>query len=55
MTAVADRCRRRADEFEHTIEGVRSDQWADPSSCEKWTARDVGAHRPGSRLAATRG
>jgi len=44
MTAVADRYRRRADEFEHTIEGVRQDQWADPSPCDRWTARDVVDH-----------
>ena len=44
MTAVADRYRRRADEFEHTIEGVRPDQWADQSPCEQWTARDVVGH-----------
>ena len=44
MTAVADRYRRRADEFEHTIEGVRPDQWADQSPCERWTARDVVDH-----------
>ena len=44
MTAVADRYRRRADEFERTIEGVRPDQWADQSPCERWTARDVVDH-----------
>jgi uncharacterized protein (TIGR03086 family) len=44
MTAVADRYRRRATEFEQTIEGVRPDQWADQSPCEKWTARDVVDH-----------
>jgi uncharacterized protein (TIGR03086 family) len=44
MTAVADRYRRRADEFELTIAGVRPDQWADQSPCEHWTARDVVDH-----------
>src|SRR5215510_4213163 len=44
MTAVADRYRRRADEFERTVEGVRPDQWPDQSPCERWTARDVVYH-----------
>src|SRR5262245_9591935 len=44
MTAVADRYRRRADEFERTVEGVRPDQWPDQSPCERWTARDVVDH-----------
>jgi uncharacterized protein (TIGR03086 family) len=44
VTAVADRYHRRADEFEHTIEGVRPHQWTDQSPCERWTARDVVDH-----------
>jgi uncharacterized protein (TIGR03086 family) len=44
VTEVADRYRRRAAAFQRTVEGVRPEQWADPSPCERWTARDVVDH-----------
>jgi uncharacterized protein (TIGR03086 family) len=44
MNEIADRYRRRADAFEAKVAAVRSDQWANPSPCEKWDARDVVDH-----------
>ncbi len=44
MSEIADRYRRRADDFERTVTAVRSDQWDNASPCEKWTARDVVEH-----------
>ncbi|RBQ18557.1 TIGR03086 family protein [Spongiactinospora rosea] len=44
MTEIADRYRRRADAFARTIDGVRPEQWADPSPCADWDARDVVRH-----------
>jgi uncharacterized protein (TIGR03086 family) len=44
MNEIADRYRRHADAFEAKVAAVRSDQWANPSPCEKWDARDVVDH-----------
>ncbi|MCE7002595.1 TIGR03086 family metal-binding protein [Kibdelosporangium philippinense] len=44
MNAIADRYRQHADAFERRIAAAHPDQWADPSPCEKWTARDVVDH-----------
>lgn len=44
MNEIADRYRKRADAFERKIAAVRPDQWANPSPCAKWTARDVVDH-----------
>lgn len=44
MGEIADRYRRRADDFERKVAAVRPGQWDDPSPCEKWTARDVVQH-----------
>lgn len=44
MNEIADRYRRHADAFEAKVAAVRSDQWTNPSPCEKWTARDVVDH-----------
>ncbi|MCP2166193.1 TIGR03086 family metal-binding protein [Goodfellowiella coeruleoviolacea] len=44
MTEIAQRYRRCADVVERTIAGVRDDQWANPSPCAAWTARDVVGH-----------
>lgn len=44
MNEIAERYRRRADAFDAKVAAVRPDQWADPSPCEKWTARDVVQH-----------
>jgi uncharacterized protein (TIGR03086 family) len=41
---VLARYRRRADAFERKVAAVRSEQWSNPSPCEKWTARDVVDH-----------
>lgn len=44
VNEIADRYRRHADAFEAKIAAVRPEQWANPSPCEKWTARDVVDH-----------
>ncbi|GIH73125.1 TIGR03086 family metal-binding protein [Sphaerimonospora thailandensis] len=44
MNEIADRYRRRADAFDAKAAAVRPDQWADPSPCARWTARDVVRH-----------
>ncbi|TWF77452.1 uncharacterized protein (TIGR03086 family) [Pseudonocardia hierapolitana] len=44
MNEIADRYRRHADAFEAKVAAVRSDQWTNPSPCEKWDARDVVDH-----------
>jgi uncharacterized protein (TIGR03086 family) len=44
VETVAERYRRRADSFEAQIAAVRPDQWANPSPCTAWTARDVVDH-----------
>ncbi len=38
---IAARYRIRADVFQRKIEGVRPEQWSNPSPCAKWTARDL--------------
>jgi len=44
VSAIADRYSRHADAFERKIIAVRTDQWANQSSCEAWSARDVVSH-----------
>ncbi|MFI6295442.1 TIGR03086 family metal-binding protein [Nonomuraea sp. NPDC050790] len=44
MNEIADVYRRRADAFEAKVAAVRPEQWADPSPCAQWTARDVVEH-----------
>lgn len=44
MSEPAERYRRRAETFERKVVAVRPDQWANPSPCERWTARDVVRH-----------
>ncbi|WP_043622659.1 TIGR03086 family metal-binding protein [Nonomuraea candida] len=44
MSETAERYRRRADAFERKVVAVRPEQWADPSPCAKWTARQVVGH-----------
>ncbi|MFE3451264.1 TIGR03086 family metal-binding protein [Nonomuraea sp. NPDC059194] len=44
MSETADRYQRRADAFERKVVAVRPDQWANPSPCAKWTARQVVQH-----------
>lgn len=44
MNEIVDRYRRRADAFDHLITAVRPKQWANPSPCVKWDARDVVRH-----------
>jgi uncharacterized protein (TIGR03086 family) len=41
---IAERYRRRAEAFERKVAGVRPEQWANPSPCARWTARDVVEH-----------
>ncbi|UBU14528.1 TIGR03086 family metal-binding protein [Nonomuraea gerenzanensis] len=44
MNEIADRYRRRAAAVEDKIAAVRPEQWANPSPCARWTARDVVRH-----------
>jgi len=44
VTEAGDRYRRRADAFEVLITNVAPGQWAQPSPCAGWNARDVVAH-----------
>jgi uncharacterized protein (TIGR03086 family) len=44
MTEIADRYRTLADAFETKVAAVRPEDWANPSPCEQWTARDVVGH-----------
>lgn len=44
MGEIAERYRRRAEQFERKVAAVRPDQWANQSPCEKWSARDVVDH-----------
>ncbi len=46
---IADRYRRRAATFTQTAVAVPDDQWAAPSPCAGWDARDVIAHVVGSQ------
>jgi uncharacterized protein (TIGR03086 family) len=41
---VAGRYRVRADAFERKVQAVGPDQWANPSPCAEWQARDVVRH-----------
>ena len=41
---IADQYRAHADDFERKVAAVRPDQWANPSPCAAWTARDVVGH-----------
>lgn len=41
---VIDRYQRRADAFEYKIANVTPDQWANPSPCGDWNAREVVQH-----------
>jgi uncharacterized protein (TIGR03086 family) len=43
-TEVAQRYRRRADAFEATVAAVDPADWARPSPCAEWDARDVVRH-----------
>jgi uncharacterized protein (TIGR03086 family) len=44
MTQTGDLYRARAAEFDRRVLAVGADQWANPSPCEGWTARDVVRH-----------
>jgi uncharacterized protein (TIGR03086 family) len=44
VNEIADRYRRHAEAFEAKVAAVRPDQWANPSPCEAWSARDVVDH-----------
>jgi uncharacterized protein (TIGR03086 family) len=44
VTEIIERYRRHADEFERKTAAVTPEQWANPSPCTQWTARDVVAH-----------
>jgi uncharacterized protein (TIGR03086 family) len=41
---IRDRYRRRADTFQTTVAAVGDDDWARPSPCAEWDARDVVRH-----------
>jgi uncharacterized protein (TIGR03086 family) len=44
MSEISERYARRASAFADTVAAVPDDQWAAPSPCEDWTARDVVGH-----------
>jgi len=44
VSQVADRYRTLSEAFEQRVRAVSPDQWAAPSPCEGWTARDVVRH-----------
>jgi uncharacterized protein (TIGR03086 family) len=44
MTAISDRYRRLSQRFTDLIAEVPADQWAAPSPCDGWSARDVLDH-----------
>jgi uncharacterized protein (TIGR03086 family) len=44
MGEIADRYRRRAEDFERKVAAVHADQWSNQSPCAAWTARDVVDH-----------
>ena len=44
MSATADRYRTLAAAFEAKVAAVGPDEWANPSPCSEWTARDVVGH-----------
>jgi uncharacterized protein (TIGR03086 family) len=44
MTDISDRYARLADAFTAKVAAVSEDQWANPSPCEEWTARDIVGH-----------
>jgi uncharacterized protein (TIGR03086 family) len=41
---AADQYRRRADRFQALVDGTAPEQWASPSPCAGWQARDIVAH-----------
>jgi uncharacterized protein (TIGR03086 family) len=41
---IAGRYQRRADAFERKVVAVRPEEWANPSPCAEWQARDVVRH-----------
>ena len=44
MSEISERYARRASAFAEKVAAVSEDQWAAPSPCEDWTARDVVGH-----------
>jgi uncharacterized protein (TIGR03086 family) len=44
MTETADRYRTNAAHFGDLVAGVATDQWAAPTPCEAWTARELVEH-----------
>lgn len=41
---ITARYQRRADRFEQSVAAVAATDWANPSPCAEWTARDVVGH-----------
>lgn len=54
ITQLADRYRRRVDDFHRKVAAVEPDQWSHQSPCDDWTARDVVAHVVDMHLALLR-
>jgi len=50
MTEISDRYRKLAADFTAEVAAVPDDQWAAPSPCEGWTARDVVGHVVGAQM-----
>jgi len=44
VSDIADRYRRRANDFERKVAAVQSDQWSNQSPCDDWLALDVVRH-----------
>jgi uncharacterized protein (TIGR03086 family) len=44
MSAIADRYRKHADDFQRKVATVPPDQWSNRSPCKAWNARDVVDH-----------
>ena len=44
MSEISERYARRASAFAEKVAAVSDDQWAAPSPCAGWTAKDVVAH-----------
>ena len=44
MTDVSDRYRRLSGQMEARLAAVTPEQWANPTPCEDWTARDLVGH-----------
>ena len=47
MAAPSEQLQYQSSALGQLIEGVKPDQWDNPTACEKWTVRDLAAHMVG--------